>query len=180
MLITQELAYDGLERRIQRLRLGAVVEEVRQLLRNMRLVLYERPNSNSGAALRKLVFWEFREKVGWLKRTGRGAVWCKSVRVGDTTACLAATIRVSGRSELIVADLHRLCRLVRGGEIDAGVIIVPSDRLASFLKGGPPSLRNTLTVIEYSDTQGIPLLLMAVEHDGAGPPLRETNANNRG
>ncbi len=139
MRITHELMYDGLERRIQRLHLGPVVEEVRQLLRNMRVVLSERPSSNSGATLRKLISWEFKEAVGWLKKTGRGADWRKFVKVGDARVCLAATIRVSGRSELIVSDLRRLCRLVRGGEIDAGMVIVPSDRLASFLKGGRPA-----------------------------------------
>ncbi len=180
MRITVELAYDGLERRIQRLHLSPVVEEVRQLLRNMHVVLSERPSSNSGATLRKLISWEFKEAVGWLKKTGRGADWWKFVKVGDARVCLASTIRVSGRSELIVADLRRLCRLVRGGEIDAGMVIVPSDRLASFLKGGRPSLGGTLTAIEYSDSQGIPLLVMAVEHDGAGPPLGVTNAKSRG
>jgi hypothetical protein len=179
MRITQQLAYDGLERRIQRLHLVPVVEEVRQLLKNLRVVLDEWPNSNSDGMLRELITSEFRKGVGWFKQAGRRADWWKSVKIGDARACIGATIRVSGRSDLIVADLHRLCCVIRAGRVDAGVVIVPSDRLASFLRGGRPKLSETLTAIEYSDSHGIPLLVVAVEHDGTGPPLRR-NAMSRG
>jgi hypothetical protein len=73
----------------------------------------------------------------------------------------------------VVIDIYHLRKSIQAGEIDLGIIVVPSDRFAPFLRSRQPSLRETLRAIEETDAHKIPLLVMAVEHDGAGPALLE-------
>jgi hypothetical protein len=81
-------------------------------------------------------------------------------------------VQVSARSDLVVIDIYHLRRSLQAGAIDLGILIVPTDRMNRFLRSRQPSLRETRRAMEETDAHRMPLLVMAVEHDGPGPPLK--------
>src|SRR5437016_3318522 len=79
-------------------------------------------------------------------------------------------LQVSARSDLVVRDLVHLRNSLAESEIDAGVIIVPSDRMGRFLPDRTPTLRETIKYIEqeFKEAMATPLVIIAIEHDGPG------------
>jgi hypothetical protein len=57
--------------------------------------------------------------------------------------------------------------------IDVAVIVVPSDRLEQFLPDRSPAFRDAVRYIEveFQEAMTFPIIVMAIEHDGAGPAL---------
>jgi hypothetical protein len=176
MKIVQEIPYNGAEQRIERLNLRPLVEEVRGILTSLRVKLKEQRHANSGGVLRKLLDSKFERQGGWLRRTTGGSDWKKCTEIDGVTVCVEVEIQVSARSDLVVIDIYHLRRSIQRGEIDLGILIVPTDRLTPFLKSRQPSLRETQRAIEETDAHRIPLLVMAIEHDGPGPALQVQSA----
>jgi len=174
--IVQEIAYNGAEQRIERLNLRPLVEEVRGILKGLKIRIKEQKHANSGGVLRKLLDSQFEQKGGWTRRTAGGSDWKKCTEIDDATVCIEVEIQVSARSDLVVIDIYHLRRSIQRGEIDLGILIVPTDRLTPFLKSRQPSLRETQRAIEETDAHRIPLLVMAIEHDGPGPALQVQSA----
>ncbi len=173
MKIVQEIPYNGAEQRIARLNLVPLVEEVRNILKGLKVQLKEQKHANSGGALRKLIDSRFEQEGGWSRRTTGASDWKKCAEINGVRVCVEVEVQVSARSDLVVIDIYHLRRSIQAGEIDLGVLIVPSDRLAPFLKSRQPNLRETQRAIEETDAHRIPLLVMAIEHDGTGPALLE-------
>jgi hypothetical protein len=71
-------------------------------------------------------------------------------------------------------DLTHLVRAIELGEIDAGVIVVPSDRTAYFLTDRCPRYSYALDHVDRAKAQFSPLLLISIGHDGIGPVFAET------
>ena len=176
MKIVQEIAYNGAEQRIERLNLRPLVEEVRGILKGLKIRIKEQKHANSGGVLRKLLDSKFEQKGGWTRRTAGGSDWKKCTEIDGATVCIEVEIQVSARSDLVVIDIYHLRRSIQSGEIDLGILIVPTDRLTPFLKSRQPSLRETQRAIEETDAHRIPLLVMAIEHDGPGPALQVQSA----
>ena len=61
-------------------------------------------------------------------------------------------IQVSARSELLYKDILHLKNRLIGGDIDLGIIVVPSDRLQSFLPDRTPSKSYAEKVIQDQDS----------------------------
>ena len=57
------------------------------------------------------------------------------------------------------------------GSIDIGVMFVPSDRLGKFLTDRGPKFADATRAIERARAQDLPLVVLALEHDGPGPAL---------
>src|SRR4029077_14217778 len=114
----------------------------------------------------------FEGRRGWSRRTSGGADWKKCIKVDGTELCVEVEVQVSARSDLVVIDIYHLRRSLQAGAIDLGILIVPSDRLNRFLRSRQPSMRETRRAIEETDAHRMPLLVMAVEHDGPGLALR--------
>jgi len=169
--IVQEIPYNGAHRRIERLGLVPLVEEVRGILRNAKVRAKEQRHANSGKVLRKLLDAGFEQREGWSKKTSGASDWRKSQEIDGVRICIEVEIQVSARSDLVVIDIYHLRRSIQAGEIDLGILIVPSDKFAPFLKSRQPSLKETQRAVEETDAHRIPLLVMAVEHDGPGPAL---------
>ena len=57
--------------------------------------------------------------------------------------------------------------------IDAGVIVVPSDRFQTFLPDRTPSFRDVVRYIEqeFKEAMTFPIIVIAVEHDDVGTAL---------
>ena len=168
----EEHPYGGAEERIVRLGLTKLVDEVRHIVRGLKVTVEETKHANSGRALRRLLDARFEARRGWSRKTSGGADWKKCVRVDGTELCVEVEVQVSARSDLVVIDIYHLRRSLQAGAIDLGILIVPSDRLNRFLRSRQPSMRETRRAIEETDADRMPLLVMAIEHDGPGPSLK--------
>ena len=68
-----------------------------------------------------------------------GIDWIKRLRYNQTLAVkMGVEIQVSARSDLLIRDIVHLRNSLQQGEIDIGVIVVPSDRLQTFLPDRTP------------------------------------------
>lgn len=88
-----------------------------------------------------------------------------------TTLCIEVEIQVSARSDLLIRDVIHLRDSLEHGAIDVGVIVVPSDRLGPYLTDRTPRMRDAVRTVREARAESLPLLVIAIEHDGPGPPL---------
>ena len=91
--------------------------------------------------------------------------------VNGTTLRVEVEVQVSARSDLLIRDVIHLRDSLEEGRIDVGIIVVPSDRLGPYLTDRTPRMRDAVRTVKEARAENLPLLLMAIEHDGAGPPL---------
>jgi hypothetical protein len=91
--------------------------------------------------------------------------------VNGTTLRVEVEVQVSARSDLLIRDVIHLRDSLEEGRIDVGLIVVPSDRLGPYLTDRTPRMRDAVRTVREARAENLPLLLMAIEHDGPGPPL---------
>ena len=60
---------------------------------------------------------------------------------------------------------------ITDGKIDVAVLVVPSDRLGVFLTDRGPKMADAKRHVREARADDLPLLLIALEHDGPGPAL---------
>jgi hypothetical protein len=177
--IKEEIPYNGAYERLERLGLKPLLEEVRKAVTGFRLLVKEEKDANGGAAVRKLMDARFKEIGGWQKKTSGDIDWLKCQTVNGTKVCLGVEVQFSARSDLMIIDVAHLRRAIAGGKIDVGVIVAPTDRLALFLTDRGPSISAAKRHVHEARADDQPLILMAVEHDGAGPPLAKQKKRSR-
>jgi hypothetical protein len=171
--IVEQVYYDGASERIARLGLTPLIEEVKTIVSDFELLVFEAVDANGGAAVRKLIDARFHAVGGWTKKTTGGIDWTKCHTVNGTRVCIGVEVQVSARSDLLVMDMIHLTAAFREGSLDVGVVIVPSERLSRFLTDRGPSIVDAKRHANVARLEDSPLVLFAVEHDGAGPPLKK-------
>ena len=74
---------------------------------------------------------------------------------------------------MLIRDVVHLRNSLQKAEIDAGVIVVPSDRMQRFLPDRTPSFRDAIRYIEqeFKEATTFPIIVIAVEHDAVGTAL---------
>lgn len=169
MRIAKEIPYDGVRQRIARLNLSPLVEEVRRALESVRLQLKKEPGAERPGFLQKLIDARFQRASGWSRAIKGRRYWKKCVEIDGASVCAKVGVRVSGRKDFVVTDLHSLCRSIETGEVDLGILVVPSDRLSHALRPRQTSLRETQEVVEQTNACSLPLLLIAIEYDRHRP-----------
>jgi hypothetical protein len=169
--IVEEAAYNGVVRKIERLGLGALVDELRAVLIGFELLVQETQDSNGGAAVRRFIDERFDSVGGWTKKQTGDVDWTKCYITNGTRVCVGVEVQVSARSDLIVMDIVHLRRAVDAGLIDIAILVVPSDRLSHFLTDRAPCMSDAKRHVGHAKAEDLPLIVMAIEHDGAGPPL---------
>jgi hypothetical protein len=169
--IVEERFYGGVGQKIARLGLMPLIDEVRSLLTGFTLLVEEKKDANGAAGIRKRIDRRFEQQGGWTKAASGSADWTKSKIVNGTTLCLEVEIQVSARSDLLIRDVIHLRDSLEAGRIDVGIIVVPSDTLGPFLTDRTPRLRDATRTIKEARAENLPILLIAVEHDGPGPAL---------
>jgi len=147
------------------------VAEVRSIIEGFALLVKEEKDANGAATLRKLIDARFREAGGWRRRVAGSADWTKTKVVNGTTLRVEVEVQVSARSDLLIRDVIHLRDSLEEGRIDVGLIVVPSDRLGPCLTDRTPRMRDAVRTVREARAENLPLLLMAIEHDGPGPPL---------
>ena len=91
--------------------------------------------------------------------------------VNGTTVCVGVEVQVSARSDLLVVDMIHLTAAFREGRLDAGVVIVPSDKLSRYLTDRSPCFSDAKKHARAARLEDSPLIVLAIEHDGPGPAL---------
>ena len=132
----------------------------------------EKKNANGAAVVREMLDHGFEARGGWQKVSSGGVDWGKCKTINGTKVCIGVEVQVSARSDLVIRDIIHLRNSITKGEIDIGVLIVPNATLATYLLDRGPTIRETKRVIEEdARVTDLPLVLMAVEHDGPGLAL---------
>ncbi|MGA2903987.1 MAG: hypothetical protein ABSD98_09155 [Candidatus Korobacteraceae bacterium] len=169
--IVEEIHYDGARERIERLGLTPLIDEIKAILTGFKLLVQEKPDTNGGAAVRKLLDARFEQAGGWTQKVSGGIDWTKCKVVNGTKVCVGVEVQVSARSDLLVVDMIHLTAAFRDGRLDAGIVIVPSDKLSKFLTDRGPCISDAKKHARVARLEDSPLILLAIEHDGPGPPL---------
>ena len=171
--IVEELLFDGAPNLIDRLGLEELLAEVRTLICGFELLILEERDSNGAGALRKLIDERFTSAQGWVQRKTGGVDWSKRQAINGRPRfiSLGVEIQVSGRSDLIAVDLIHLRQQLLQGDIDLAVLVVPSDRLGTFLTDRVAKKSEAMRHIQWLKCEDMPFVLMVIEHDGIGPAL---------
>lgn len=170
--IAEEHPYNGAVERIERLGLGGLLDEARHVLTGFNLRVMEKKDANGGAAVRKMLDARFAAAGGWVKKQVGDVDWVKCQEVNGTRVCVGVEIQVSGRSDSgLFADIAHLRKAFSEGRIDVGVIVVPTDRLGSFLTDRVAKMSDAKRHVGEARAEDLPLLLVAIEHDGPGSPI---------
>ena len=169
--ITERRNYDGALERIDRLGLGSLWNEFEGILTSFELRVKEERDANGGAVVRDLVDLAFSQAGGWKKQQTGGVDWTKCKTVNGTRVCIGVEVQCSGRSDLLIVDVAHLRDEIITGGIDVGVMVVPSDRLGKFLTDRSPKFSDAIRAIDRARATDLPLIVLALEHDGAGPAL---------
>lgn len=169
--ITEEKACNGAVERVKRLGLSPLLEQVRDILTHFTLLVKEERDANGGAAVRKIIDSRFEEAGGWNKKQTGGVDWTKCLPINGSRVCVGVEVQFSARSDLVVVDLIHLRRSIVDGVIDVGVLVVPDDQLGIFLTDRGPNLADALKHVAEARVEDLPLIIMALGHDGAGPAL---------
>jgi len=167
--IVEEQQYDGTDGRIARLGLGPLLDELRGILTGFSLLVREERDANGGAAVRKLL--DSRFPSSWAKIQTGDVDWTKCHTVNGTRVCVGVEIQMSARSDLLVIDIIHLRKALERGLIDVGVLVVPSDRLGVYLTDRGPRMSDAKRHVREARAEDLPLLLIALEHDGPGESL---------
>jgi hypothetical protein len=90
---------------------------------------------------------------------------------------MGVELQISARSDLLTNDLAHLMQAIELGNIDVGVIVVPSNQTARYLTDRCPSFSYAVDHVNRIKGQFSPLLIMSIGHDGIGDviPKRRTN-----
>ena len=175
--IVEEHPYNGANERIQRLGLTPILEELREKLSGFSLRVQEKRDANGGAAVRRLIDERFPK--AW-KNVATGDIdWTRSLTLNGTRVCIGVEIQMSARSDLLVVDVIHLRSAIEKGDIDVGVLVVPSDRLGVFLTDRGPRMADAKKHVRAARADDLPILLIAIEHDDPGPALAKQVKRSR-
>ncbi len=177
--IVDEMAYDGLITRAERLGLTPLIDEARRLVTDFTLLLQEVRHANGAGALREMLDARFAATKGWRIKKSGGIDWQKCLLLNEAGArvCAGVELQVSARSDLLTNDLTHLMKAIEEGEIDIGIIVVPSDHTARFLTDRCPHYSSALDHVGRAKGQFSPILILSLGHDGVGPPLPKRRTN---
>ena len=175
--IVEEYYYNGAKERIARLGLAPILEDLRTILTKFPLHVEEKRDANGGAAVLRLIDERFPKS--WKNVAAGDIDWTRCHTTNGTRVCIGVEIQMSARSDLLVVDVIHLRGAIEKGEIDVGVLVVPSDRLGVFLTDRGPRMADAKKHVRAARADDVPILLIAIEHDGAGPALAKQAKRSR-
>ncbi len=176
MKITEIKYYDGSFEKITRLGLSALFLDVQRIFIEAKVLLKEERDANGAAEIRKMVDRNFVLSGDWIKKTTGGVDWIKKFRYNRTLiASLGVEVQVSNRSDMLIRDFVHIRNAIQQGEIEVGIIVVPSDLLQKYLPDRTPSYKDAIRIVEdeFPEAKNFPIIVMAVEHDGAGVAIKK-------
>lgn len=174
--ITDLKTLNGTNNKIDRLGLHRLWEELTGILTRFRLELEESARANNAQILQGMFDQRFTSAPGWERRQSGHLYWRKSLAIDDTRVCLGAKIRIASRGGLsggdsMVVEVINLTKQIASGAIDVAALAVPSDNLSTYLDGRVARFADAVRAVERSRATDLPLIILALEHDGPGPAL---------
>lgn len=176
MKITEIKFYDGSREKICHLGLSSLFLEVQEILFSTKVELLEEKDANGAAEVRKMIDVSFEKVNGWSKITSGGIDWKKLIRYNRTfDAVIGVEVQVSSRSDLLIRDIIHLRNNIQKGEIEVGIIVVPSNYMQLFLPDRTPSIKDAIKYVEqeFPEAMTYPIVLIGIEHDGVGDALKK-------
>lgn len=171
-VISETKDYNGFAAKVARLGLAGIVDEATSVL-SFELLVEERKYINGTQGLRQMIDGGFDRLGGWTCVKSGGVDWTKA---NDQGATVAVEVQVSGRSDMLAVDILHLSESLAKGRIDAGIIIVPDDKLSRFLTDRTPNLATALRHVK-ARAEDLPIRVLAFHHDGIGPALPKIRTN---
>lgn len=169
--IVERSHYNGAEERISRLGLTPVFDELVKILSDFELLISEKRDDNSGGTIREMFDARFDEATGWKKGRSGEIDRLKCLVINGARVCLGVEIQISARGGLLIRDVVHLRNAIVKGEIDLGIIVVPTDATAVFLTDRGPSYSEAVSSVRDARAEEFPLVVLALQHDGAGAPI---------
>ena len=80
----------------------------------------------------------------------------------------------------MIIDVDHLRLGIIAGEIDVGILVTNSDRLAVFMTDRAAHFSAATRTVERARATDLPLLLIGLEHDGAGGALAKQRKRESG
>src|SRR2546425_3531547 len=131
--IVREEYYDGSKKKIARLGLLPLIDEIKNAISSFTLVIKKQIHGNGSAALRELIDSALRNVGDWTNTASGDVDWIKCRIVDGVRVCVGVEVQVSARSDLIFRDIVHFQKQMREGHIDVCVEILPSDELSPYL-----------------------------------------------
>ncbi len=180
MKLTTIKFYGGARDKVCRLGLADLYLELQQILLDTRIELLEESEANGAAYIREALDKSFEKGKDWIKKVSGGIDWIKRLRYNQTLMVrMGVEIQVSARSDMLIRDVVHLRNSLQQGEIDIGIIVVPSVRLQGFLTDRTPSLKDALRYVEqeFKEATTFPIVIIAIERDAPGKALPKKKTN---
>jgi len=174
MKITKIKYYGGARDKVCRLGISNLFLELQEIILNTHIALLEEVQANGAAVIREEIDKSFEQAGEWQKTISGGIDWIKRIRYNQTIVSrIGVEVQVSARSDLLIRDIVHLRNSIQEGEIDVGVIVVPDDKLQTFLPDRTPSYCDAIRYIEneFKEAMTFPIIIIAIEHDESGDPL---------
>ena len=177
--IVEECPYNGVSAKIDRLGLAPLLDEIRSALTSFDLRVREQKNANGAATVRRMIDAALKDVGDWTNTKAGDVDWIKCRVINGSRVCVGVEVQISARSDLITRDIVHFQKQMREGQIDVGILILPTDRLSRFLPDRTPSMSDGKRIIDEMRADDLPLLLIGIEHDGPGTAL-EKQLTNKG
>ena len=180
--IVQEAYFDGSKQKIDRLGLWPLINEIKTAITSFPVEIKQGRFANSSAVFREMIDAALRDVGDWTNITSGDVDWIKCRVIEGARVCLGVEIQVSARSDLIFRDVVHFQRQLRQGHIDVCVEIVPSDEMAPYMTDRTPRFSDAIRIIktEMRMQDDLPIVIMAIEHDGFGDVPLKKKITNRG
>jgi hypothetical protein len=156
--------FGGAKEKVNRLGLEYIWNELESVLTDFEVQRENRNNATDRLSLRKLLDERFRSLVAWeFKRRG---YWIGCHKIDGIRAYLGVRMQffVTPESDRLLVDLHYLCNGIIEGQVDVGVLVVPSNN--SFPNRRVARYSDAVKAVERARACDLPLAVLALEHDG--------------
>lgn len=168
--------FNGTETKLNRLGLRPLWEELKEILTGFHLNIQERLHANSAVHTRHVLEHRFEMVTGWSRRRTGELYWSKHLTKNNSRVCLGVKIRIAGRhdlspQDLLIMEIVGLSQQLIRGSIDIAALVVPSAQFSVYLGNRAPNLVDAIRAVERTRATDLPLIILALEHDGPGRPL---------
>ena len=181
MKIALQTFYGGSREKICRLGLAHLFLELQEIIFSVPIAVLNEKQANGAAVVRKAIDEAFTKAGEWVCQKSGGIDWLKRMKFNTSVvARMGVEIQVSGRSDMLARDIVHLRNALQAGEIDVGVIVVPSDHFEYFLTDRVANFTYARRYIEeeFREAKTFPIVLLGIEHDGhsnTALPKQKTN-----
>ena len=176
--IVKEEYFDGASAKIERLGLSPLIVEIKSAITSFKLEIKKEIHANGSATLREFIDTALRDVGDWSNSASGDVDWIKCRSVDGIRACVGVEVQTSARSDLIFRDIVHFQKQMREGQIDVCVEILPSDDLSPYMTDRTPRYSDGVRVIREMRADDLPVVLVAIEHDGfTNLPLGKKTTN---